>query len=111
MAALRVRVELARSHVFDHTLTKRTDSVGLAHRALLPELRLNDPRFSGRSCPSRHRYPIRLLPALPAHAPRASGPERSDFVPLRSSSVTPTALANLRGGCANLDRSISGFSA
>ena len=37
VAALRVRVELARSHVFDHTLTKRTDSVGLAHRALLPE--------------------------------------------------------------------------
>jgi hypothetical protein len=37
VAALRVRVELARSHVFDHTLTQRTDSVGLAHRALLPE--------------------------------------------------------------------------
>src|SRR5208337_1509991 len=37
VAALRMRVELARSHVFDHTLTKRTDSVGLAHRALLPE--------------------------------------------------------------------------
>ena len=34
---LRVRVELARSHVFDHTLTQRTDRVGLAHRALLPE--------------------------------------------------------------------------
>jgi hypothetical protein len=37
VAALRVRVELARSHVFDHTLTQRTDGVGLAHRALLPE--------------------------------------------------------------------------
>src|SRR5208337_1987347 len=37
VAALRVRVELARSHVFDHTLTKRTDRVGLAHWALLPE--------------------------------------------------------------------------
>jgi hypothetical protein len=24
---------------------------------------LNDPRFSGRGCPSRHRYPIGLLPA------------------------------------------------
>ena len=87
VAALRVRVELARSHVFDHTLTQRTDSVGLAHRALLPELRLNDPQFSGRGCPSRHRYPIGLLPALPAHAPRASGPERSDFVPLRTPAV------------------------
>jgi hypothetical protein len=32
VAALRVRVELARSHVFDHTLTQQTDSVGLAHR-------------------------------------------------------------------------------
>ena len=37
MAALRVRVELARGHVFDHTLEQRTDRVGLAHRALLPE--------------------------------------------------------------------------
>jgi hypothetical protein len=37
LAALRVRVELARSHVFDHTLTQWTDGVGLAHRALLPE--------------------------------------------------------------------------
>ena len=37
VAALRVRVELARSHVFDHTLTQRTDSVGLAHGELHPE--------------------------------------------------------------------------
>jgi hypothetical protein len=34
---------------------------------------LNDPRFSGRGCPSRHRYPIGLLPALSAHDPRAAG--------------------------------------
>jgi hypothetical protein len=31
VAALRVRVELARSHIFDHTLTQRTDDIGLAH--------------------------------------------------------------------------------
>src|SRR5271167_2591696 len=37
VAALRVRVQLARSHVFDHTLTQRTDSLGLVHGALLPE--------------------------------------------------------------------------
>jgi hypothetical protein len=32
-----VWVELARSHVFDHMLTQRTDSVSLAHGELLPE--------------------------------------------------------------------------
>src|SRR4029077_3669363 len=37
VAALRVRVELARSHIFDHTLTQRTDRVGLAHGELHPE--------------------------------------------------------------------------
>jgi hypothetical protein len=31
VAALSVWVELARSHVFDHMLTQRTDSVSLAH--------------------------------------------------------------------------------
>ena len=37
VAALRVRVEFARSHIFDHTLTQRTDSVSLAHGELHPE--------------------------------------------------------------------------
>jgi hypothetical protein len=37
VAALGVRIELARSHVFDHTLTQRTDGVGLAHEDLHPE--------------------------------------------------------------------------
>jgi hypothetical protein len=37
MAALRVRVQLARGHVFDHTLAQRTDDVGLAHGGLHPE--------------------------------------------------------------------------
>jgi hypothetical protein len=37
MAALRVRAEFARSHIFDHTLTQRADSVSLAHGELLPE--------------------------------------------------------------------------
>jgi hypothetical protein len=32
-----VRVELARSHVFDHTLTQRTDGVSIAHGELLPD--------------------------------------------------------------------------
>jgi hypothetical protein len=30
-------VELARNHIFDHTLTQRTDTVGLAHGELHPE--------------------------------------------------------------------------
>src|SRR5215468_4143222 len=37
VATLRVRVELARSHIFDHTLTQRTDSVSLAHGELHSE--------------------------------------------------------------------------
>jgi hypothetical protein len=36
-AALGVRIALARSHVFDHTLTQRTDGAGLAHEDLHPE--------------------------------------------------------------------------
>ena len=37
VAALRVRVELARNHIFEHTLTQRTDGVGLAHGELHSE--------------------------------------------------------------------------
>src|SRR5260370_15040699 len=37
VAALSVWVELARSHIFDHMLTQRTDGVSLAHGELLPE--------------------------------------------------------------------------
>jgi hypothetical protein len=37
VAALRVRVELARSHVLDHTLTQRTDRGSLAHGELHSE--------------------------------------------------------------------------
>src|SRR5208283_5642346 len=40
VAALRMRVELARGHVVDHTLTQRTDGVGLAHEgSILSEVR------------------------------------------------------------------------
>ena len=37
VAALRVRVELAGSHVFDHALTQRTDSGSVAHGEFHPE--------------------------------------------------------------------------
>ena len=37
VAALRVWVELARSHVLDHALTQRTDSGSVAHGELHPE--------------------------------------------------------------------------
>ena len=37
VAALRVRGEIACSHIFEHTLTQRTDTVGLAHGELHPE--------------------------------------------------------------------------
>src|SRR5208283_6187771 len=49
-------------------------------------VRLNDPRFSGRGSPSRHRYPIGLLPASWLTPPR-SGLERSDFVPWTFSTI------------------------
>jgi hypothetical protein len=37
VAALRVWVELARSHILEHTLTQRTGSVSPAHGELHPE--------------------------------------------------------------------------
>jgi hypothetical protein len=37
VTTLRGRVELARSHIFEHPLTQRTDSVGFAHGELHPE--------------------------------------------------------------------------
>src|SRR5215469_12444129 len=37
VATLGMRVELARSHIFDHTLTQRTDSFSLAHGELHSE--------------------------------------------------------------------------
>src|SRR5208337_4554279 len=52
-------------------------------------VRLNDPRFSGRGSPSRHRYSIGLLPASRLPPPR-SGLERSDFVPWRVRRVPPS---------------------
>jgi hypothetical protein len=72
VTALRVRVELARSHIFDHTLTQRADSVSLAHGELHSELRLTAPRFSGRGSPAllRSSQPATGLSAL-APAQRA----------------------------------------
>lgn len=43
---------VVRGHVFDHTLTQWTDSVGLAHGEIQSELRLTAPRFSGRGSPA-----------------------------------------------------------
>jgi hypothetical protein len=37
VAAVRVRAKLACSHIFDHTLTQRTDGVSIAHEESLPE--------------------------------------------------------------------------
>src|ERR1700756_6063614 len=51
VTALSVRVELARSHIFDHTLPQRTDGVSLAHGELHSERGLQTPRFSGRGSP------------------------------------------------------------
>src|SRR6476660_7860692 len=78
VATLRVRIELARSHVFDHTLTQRTDGVSLAHGELHSELRLTAPRFSGWAL-QRYHYPLNWLLASRLLLPR-SGLERSDFV-------------------------------
>ena len=61
--------------------------------------------------PSRHRYPIGLLPALAAHAPRAAG--RSDFVPWRNWCVAvliaslPTAAVRRIHDIAEKDRALN----
>src|SRR5262249_13813506 len=78
VAALRARIELARGHVFDHTLTQRTDTVSLAHgSSFLSEVRNTSILRTG--LPPRHRYPIGWLQA-PRLTPPRSGLERSDFV-------------------------------
>src|SRR5208337_319164 len=80
VAALRVRVELARRHVFDHSLTQRTDSVGLAHGVLHP-VRFTTPRFSGRGSPltmlsSRLHWLLEIPPASPLAPAQRAGAQR-----------------------------------
>src|SRR5271165_6794703 len=72
VAALRVRVEHARSHVFDHTLTQRTDSVGLAHRALLPEW-VERPSILRTGLPVAPSLSYRLATRPLGSRPRAAG--------------------------------------
>src|SRR3982074_1114675 len=62
VAALRVRVELARSHVLDHALTQRTDSSSVAHgNSILSEV--DNTSISGRGSQTRHGCPLSQLPA------------------------------------------------
>jgi hypothetical protein len=98
VAALHLWVELAGSYVFDHTLTKRTDEVGLAHwaRSFLSEV--ERPAILRTGLPVA---PSLILPACyrpSAHAPRAAGPEWSDFVALytwaRRSPIIPTSTSS-----------------
>src|SRR6516162_7664931 len=72
VATLGVRGELACSHIFDHTLTQRTNGVGLAHGELHSELRLTAPRYSAWGSPalSLSSQPATALSAL-APAQRA----------------------------------------
>jgi|SRR5215472_10278652 len=73
-----VRVELARSHVFDHTLTQRTDSVSFAHGgSILSEVDDTSILRTGLSAPLS--LPSQLVTGPSPHPPR-SGLERSDFV-------------------------------
>ncbi len=78
-ASARMRGELARSHVFDHTLTQRTDTVSLTHGEFHSELRLTH-LDSQDGVLQRYPYPLDRLPAYRLLLPR-SGLERSDFVP------------------------------
>jgi hypothetical protein len=78
VAALIVWVELARSHVFDHMLTQRTDSVSLAHGScFLSEV--DDTSILRTEALHRYHYPLTWLPVSRLLLPR-SGLERSDFV-------------------------------
>src|ERR1700730_5148166 len=78
VAALRVRGELARSHVLDHALTQRTDSGSVARgSSILSEV--DKTSISGRGSQTRQRCPLSWLPVSRFLPPR-SGLERSDFV-------------------------------
>src|SRR5260370_31905872 len=77
VAALRVWVELARSHVLDHALTQRTDSGSVAHgNSILSEV--DETSISGRGSQTRQRCSLSRLPTSRLLPPR-SGLERSDF--------------------------------
>src|ERR1700682_6053700 len=92
-ALLRVRGELARSHVLDHALTQRTDSGSVAHgSSILSEV--DKTSISGRGSQTRQRCPLSWLPVSRFLPPR-SGLERSDFVHWHFSDVT----AGLRNVC------------
>src|SRR5208337_623274 len=58
---------------------------------------------SGRGCPSRHRFPIGSLPALPAHAPRAAGRSGATSCPCAKKSyrVVYERRSNPLGGRSN----------
>src|ERR1700738_429459 len=50
VASLRARTQLARIHIFDHTLTQRGDSFG-CHKQLLSWVRLWPPRSPRQGAP------------------------------------------------------------
>jgi hypothetical protein len=79
VVALPVRGELARSQIFDHTLTQRTDRVSLVHGELHPgEVDDTSMLRTGRS--NGYWGPLDWLLISRLLLPR-SGLERSDLVP------------------------------
>jgi hypothetical protein len=76
---LRCGGELARSHIFDHTLTQRTDSVSLVHGELHPG-EVDDTSILRTGLSNGYWGPLDWLPISRLLLPR-SGLERSDFVP------------------------------
>ena len=80
VASLRVRPQLAGSHVLDHALAQRADGGISAHGELLLSEVANTSIFSGRGSPPRYHRPLNSLTApSPSGTPR-SGYRGSDLV-------------------------------
>src|SRR5271155_1915087 len=93
VAALRMWVELARSHVLDHALTQWTDSGSVAHgNSILSEV--DNTSISGRGSQTRQRFTLVWLPLSRLLPPR-SGLERSDFVLWRNAAVSRNASTSI----------------
>src|SRR6185437_15837301 len=85
VAPLRARAQLARVHVLDHALAKRTDSIG-GHRRLLSGMRWITPR-SSRQGATPATDDLSSGNSARDQAARLSGLSRSDLVPWRKADL------------------------
>jgi hypothetical protein len=90
MAALRMRVELARNHILDHALTQRADGAIVGHGEFHSLSEVAKTSILKKGSPPLNHSSRNWLPRSQFSA-RLSGLSRSDLVPWHDASMPATA--------------------